>query len=375
MSKSQAAIENLVVYGIAIAIITAAVVALYLLGVFSPSNYISPNTVSGFTGLAVSQTCIPGGALVVTIENIKSYPIEILWINTTGLINSNMSKNASFSSVLQTGQSQIFFVLNSCPKASSARYSSSVRINYLTGNSINPGPFLSKGTISGESTSSFTPEKVAYFDGPTSYEPCGSATSTCTYINSTVPLSGRNLSYTMVAWINTPGYVSGNSWDDAFFSFSSYAAFSFSSTDLNVHACYNDPHSNSLNVVANPNTWQFVAVAVRNSSGLLYSFYLDGNSVDTWANNTRDLISNYVMIGGQFQQCDSNPFVGEISDAQIYKGYLSPSQINSLYTEGLGGAPLQNAGLVAWWPLDGNANDYSGNANNGRAINVTWVSP
>ena len=41
----------------------------------------------------------------------------------------------------------------------------------------------------------------------------------------------------------------------------------------------------------------------------------------------------------------------------------------------MGGAPIAGAGLVDWWPLDGNANDYSGNGNNGVATNVQWVSP
>ena len=46
-----------------------------------------------------------------------------------------------------------------------------------------------------------------------------------------------------------------------------------------------------------------------------------------------------------------------------------------LYKEGLHGSPITTKGLVGWWPLDGNANDYSGYNNNGVAINVKWVSP
>ena len=68
------------------------------------------------------------------------------------------------------------------------------------------------------------------------------------------------------------------------------------------------------------------------------------------------------------------PFNGTLSNVEIYSRILSNSQVSSLYLEGLGGAPIPNTGLVAWWPLDGSANDYSGNNNNGVATNVNWVS-
>jgi hypothetical protein len=71
-------------------------------------------------------------------------------------------------------------------------------------------------------------------------------------------------------------------------------------------------------------------------------------------------------------------FQGSIANIQVYNATLSPSGINALYREGIGGAPIQLQNLVAWWPLNGNANDYSGNNYNGAATNVifttTWTS-
>ena len=32
----------------------------------------------------------------------------------------------------------------------------------------------------------------------------------------------------------------------------------------------------------------------------------------------------------------------------------------------VGGAPIDLQNLVGWWPLNGNAHDYSGNNNNGQ---------
>ena len=69
-----------------------------------------------------------------------------------------------------------------------------------------------------------------------------------------------------------------------------------------------------------------------------------------------------------------NPFVGYISNVQIYNTALSQSNIESLYKEGIGGVPIDLNSLVGWWPLNGNANDYSGNGNNGNAIGVTFTS-
>ncbi|MGC8495902.1 MAG: LamG-like jellyroll fold domain-containing protein [Candidatus Micrarchaeia archaeon] len=65
---------------------------------------------------------------------------------------------------------------------------------------------------------------------------------------------------------------------------------------------------------------------------------------------------------------------GLIANIQIYNTSLSSSQIQALYQEGIGGAPIDLQHLVGWWPLNGNANNYSGNGNNGQATEVTYVS-
>ena len=66
-----------------------------------------------------------------------------------------------------------------------------------------------------------------------------------------------------------------------------------------------------------------------------------------------------------------------IANVQIYNEALSESQIYALYQEGIGGDPIDLQNLVAWYPLNGNANDYSGNDNNGKVLGTidyssTW---
>ena len=67
-------------------------------------------------------------------------------------------------------------------------------------------------------------------------------------------------------------------------------------------------------------------------------------------------------------------FNGSIANVQIYNTSLSGPEVNALYLEGIGGAPIDLQNLVGWWPLNGNANDYSGNMNNGVPNNVVYTS-
>ena len=59
-------------------------------------------------------------------------------------------------------------------------------------------------------------------------------------------------------------------------------------------------------------------------------------------------------------------FPGEISNLQLYGLTLSAGQVMQLYKEGISGVPASSSTLLAWYPLDGDASDYSGNNNNGQ---------
>ena len=121
------------------------------------------------------------------------------------------------------------------------------------------------------------------------------------------------------------------------------------------------------------NTWNFVAVAT-NSVG--ETFYLD-NSIASNDIASSDLISPANFTIGATYYESSGPasvFAGQIANIQVYNTSLSSSQVSALYAEGLGGAPIDLQHLVGWWPLNGNANDYSGNGNNGVPTNVIFTS-
>jgi hypothetical protein len=65
---------------------------------------------------------------------------------------------------------------------------------------------------------------------------------------------------------------------------------------------------------------------------------------------------------------------GSIINIQIYNKVLTPQEIQYLYQQGLGGGPVAIQNLVGWWPLNGDAKDYSGNNLHGTIYGgVTFV--
>lgn len=116
------------------------------------------------------------------------------------------------------------------------------------------------------------------------------------------------------------------------------------------------------------NKWYNVVVVYN---GTTYNVYLDnlGPASGTMATDTVNTGTAYI---GSASPGNQRYFNGSIANIQIYNTALSASEIQQLHQEGMGGAPLSNAGLVGWWPLNGNTNDYSGNGNNGVPTAITY---
>ena len=87
--------------------------------------------------------------------------------------------------------------------------------------------------------------------------------------------------------------------------------------------------------------------------------YIVGNSLSTGTLGTPGTgdIANNQGNGGYFD--------GFIANEQIYNTSLSGYQIEEQYKQGINDMPVNGSGLVAWYPLSSNANDYSGNGYNG----------
>ncbi len=118
------------------------------------------------------------------------------------------------------------------------------------------------------------------------------------------------------------------------------------------------------------NTWSMLTFVDTGSSGSVYvnAANPNGNYYCTSLGNKFNIaypVGPYITGGA---------FAGGVSNLQIYNTSLSANEIQYLYDEGIGGSPINLQSLVGWWPLNGNANDYSGNNNNGAPSGVTYTN-
>ena len=127
-----------------------------------------------------------------------------------------------------------------------------------------------------------------------------------------------------------------------------------------------------LNV--NNNVWNFIGFVLPNgaeSANVL--LYFDGTLESHAGTNTgaASISPDYIIVGGG---PGTAAMIGGIANVQIYNTALSANDVKALYQEGIGGAPINIQSLAGWWPLNGNANDYSGNGNNGVPTNVIYTT-
>ncbi len=123
-----------------------------------------------------------------------------------------------------------------------------------------------------------------------------------------------------------------------------------------------------------PDTWNFAAASYIGGTNTITVYF---NKINTTATLSGGVPLTVLPNIGMYMGMNPNiggDFNGSIADIQVYNTSLSANDIQALYKEGIGGAPIDLQHLVGWWPLNGNANDYSGNVNNGVPTNVIYTS-
>ena len=117
------------------------------------------------------------------------------------------------------------------------------------------------------------------------------------------------------------------------------------------------------------NSWNHVVI-VRNLQTMQLTWYVNGVASSptsaSYSSATASSLNAEIGAGYVYN------YPGMISDVQVYNTALTSPQVTTLYSSGLTGSPIPSAGNVGWWPLDGNANDYSGSGNNGAATSVSY---
>ena len=132
----------------------------------------------------------------------------------------------------------------------------------------------------------------------------------------------------------------------------------YDNAELNAW-CTND----AFPMAIQKNQWYFIAYAYNGTyqKGWLGGYNNLVNISAPYAYNTPQ--ANFQLGNGD--DGPPNFWNGSIANVQVYNTALSANDIQALYQGGIGGAPIDLQSLVGWWPLNGNANDYSGNGNNG----------
>ncbi len=123
----------------------------------------------------------------------------------------------------------------------------------------------------------------------------------------------------------------------------------------------------TTNSFVSQGSWYNVA-AVHGTSGNY--IYVDGVGMALTGNFMIGKANNIQLSIGSDGNGDF--FNGQLSNIQIYNASLSSNIIQVLYSRGIGGVPINLDNLVAWLPLNGNGNDYSGNNHNGKPSGVTF---
>ena len=116
------------------------------------------------------------------------------------------------------------------------------------------------------------------------------------------------------------------------------------------------------------NNWYFAAATYN---GYQLTLYINGTLAGTPVLTSALITLNGVMgFGEGCSGCFGNY---QLADIQEYNAALTQNEIQVLNVEGIGGAPVRLQNLIGWWPLNGDAVDYSGNGNNGNSISVTYI--
>lgn len=178
--------------------------------------------------------------------------------------------------------------------------------------------------------------------------------------------------YTVVAWIKTGYTVSQLIWSAGDGSGQGYQLFMSTG-----YASIWTPSNNIVSTkLVDDNTWHQVAgVFGPSSTGFIY---VDGVLVGSGSITSTATTKNN-QIGTQCNSSCSGYYYGNISNVQVYNTSLSSNVIKELYIKGIGGSPITLQNLVGWWPLNGNANDYSGTGpfgkgDIGNATNVIYTN-
>ncbi len=175
------------------------------------------------------------------------------------------------------------------------------------------------------------------------------------------------------AWVYPISYPSSGAWSMVDFYGSSTSTPAVTRT-LSINpagnACFNSGGNDACDALQlKLNAWNFIGYSYLGGTENTVTIFLNGNSVSTNLAKALSTSPSNAYIGayagpGYF-------FNGSIADVQVYNSAIPPAQEMQLYSSGISGGPVAMNSIVGWWPLNGNAQDYSTYNNNGNLEGTT----
>jgi hypothetical protein len=363
--------EYLMTYGWAILVIAVSLGVLYQLGVFGQHN------------LNQVTSCVPvsgwscQGALMNTSGTISLKARTLLnniTITATGCGNTTAVPSTTLLGspvpLQPNTQNTITFTCTVPSNAIGTEFTGNLWVVYTQGGVANiKSKFalisIPVSTYAVFGTPSYAlPTSVAKFDGST-----GEIT---TPSSSVFPSGSAARTVTLWVYVGSTQSSAGLAW--------------WGSTSCTAHTSgfllWPNPSNGAILVWGGCDDYVTVTFPTVGAWTFLAFNYSAGDTHVTYYHNDTQSISS---IGSVYSTTSPSQFTmgagnggyldGELSNVQVYDTDLTQTQIDTLYNEGLGAPPIDPSHLVGYWPLDGNAIDYSGNGNTGTiAGGVTWDS-
>jgi hypothetical protein len=174
---------------------------------------------------------------------------------------------------------------------------------------------------------------------------------------------------TLVAWVKflgaTPGHCEGIFGDGGMVA-SGVQLMGYTNGGACAAAYVDGVSLGAPSPLLTPGNWTMLTLSVSGPEGTFY-LYRNGTLLNSVSSsgplNLNPTGSLYYIGSDSYDGLDE--FNGTITNVQLYDAALTPQQISQIYSEGPASSPPSNLNLSGWWPLAGNANDYSGNNNTG----------
>jgi hypothetical protein len=117
-------------------------------------------------------------------------------------------------------------------------------------------------------------------------------------------------------------------------------------------------------------SWNFFCFSYNSTSA---SYYLNGTQYTS--NNVNIAVTPGVGSGSLVIGAGTSGYSNvSVTNLQLYNSILLSPKVGAIYYEGPFGEPVNKSGLVGWWPLLGDGNDYSGSSLVGYPSNMMYNS-